>query len=328
MTVEEIAIDIVPPGAETPVALAGKLHRPPVRSMYRSIVVVVHGVLEHQKRYEEAATALVESGHLVLTFDLPGHGASASKPPGALPQWKPDSPALRLFVTAVEAACAKARELEADLPVYLLGHSFGSLLGRIVVSGQWGTHLHGAVFTGTAPYPGFVGKIGKKIMDRAIKRDGAEAPATKVFDLTFRRYARSVRNAAGAFDWISRDRSIVTRYENDPLCGFTPNLRLFEAVANAALAANGKSCFDSTPRDLPVMFFSGSRDPVGGFGRGVMKVVKEYQRRGLRDLNVRIYPEARHEVLLETNRAEVMGDIIRWLNIRLDLREHIITHYP
>ncbi len=328
MTVEQIAIELVPPGSETPVCIRGTLYRPPVRGMYRSVVVVVHGTLEHQRRYEEPAAVFVESGHLVLTFDLPGHGESCSSPPATIPQANHDTSALPLFLATVEAALSRARELESDLPLYLLGHGFGSLLGRIVASGEWGGHLHGAVFTGTAFHPGPLGFVGRKIIHRAIKRDGALSPATKVFDTTIGGYARSVRDAAGPFDWISRDQTVVRRYSEDPLCGFTPSLQLFEAVVQAVFAANDKSCFDSTSRELSMIFFSGSRDPVGSFGRGVMKVVKAYQKRGLTDLNVRIYPEARHELLHETNRAAVYADIIRWLNIRLDLREHIITHYP
>jgi alpha-beta hydrolase superfamily lysophospholipase len=31
-----------------------------------------------------------------------------------------------------------------------------------------------------------------------------------------------------------------------------------------------------------------------------------------------VYPEARHEVFNETNRDEVVGDLVTWLEARLD----------
>ena len=34
------------------------------------------------------------------------------------------------------------------------------------------------------------------------------------------------------------------------------------------------------------------------------------------DVRVKLYPAARHEILNETNRDEVMGDVVRWLGMR------------
>jgi alpha-beta hydrolase superfamily lysophospholipase len=38
---------------------------------------------------------------------------------------------------------------------------------------------------------------------------------------------------------------------------------------------------------------------------------------GIKDLTVRVYPEARHEILNEINRAEIIGDLVAWLRDRL-----------
>jgi alpha-beta hydrolase superfamily lysophospholipase len=71
--------------------------------------------------------------------------------------------------------------------------------------------------------------------------------------------------------------------------------------------------------DLPVLVMSGDRDPVGGpGGTNVTALAQRYREAGLTDVTVRLYPEARHEILNETNRDEVTTDLISWL----------VTHLP
>ena len=126
-----------------------------------------------------------------------------------------------------------------------------------------------------------------------------------------------IMNAAFAptrtdFDWLSRDPEEVDRYVADPLCGFT--------VADASLASMGADAFafsqpDATARvrsGLPIYVFSGDRDPVGADGKGVELVTTRYREAGVEDVFLRLYPDARHELLNETNRDEVTEDFLAW----------------
>jgi len=68
------------------------------------------------------------------------------------------------------------------------------------------------------------------------------------------------------------------------------------------------------PRDLPIYIFSGEKDPVGGFTKGVMRLVQAYRRLGMNDVTYRFYKDGRHEMLNEINREQVTADLIAWLN--------------
>ena len=71
------------------------------------------------------------------------------------------------------------------------------------------------------------------------------------------------------------------------------------------------------PKDLPVCIISGEMDPVGA-NDGVMALVNRYKDElKLQDVAYKIYPQARHEILNETNRDEVHADIVDWLDARL-----------
>ena len=63
-------------------------------------------------------------------------------------------------------------------------------------------------------------------------------------------------------------------------------------------------------KDLPVFIISGDRDPVGGMGKLINRLYEVYKDNGLSHVEVKLYPEARHELLNELCREEVMSDVL------------------
>ena len=66
------------------------------------------------------------------------------------------------------------------------------------------------------------------------------------------------------------------------------------------------------PKKLPVYLIAGEEDPVGDYGKGVRTVYGMLQKAGVERLELKLYPGARHEMLNETNRAEVYDDLLAW----------------
>jgi alpha-beta hydrolase superfamily lysophospholipase len=62
-----------------------------------------------------------------------------------------------------------------------------------------------------------------------------------------------------------------------------------------------------------MLFISGSEDPVGEEGRGVLRVFKRLAAAGCSDVSLKIYGGARHEMLNELNRNEVYADLYDWM---------------
>ena len=67
------------------------------------------------------------------------------------------------------------------------------------------------------------------------------------------------------------------------------------------------------PKELPVFFVAGEMDPVGDFGKGVLKVVSMFKNIGMKNVKVKLYPDDRHEILNETDRGQVYMDLYQWL---------------
>ena len=112
------------------------------------------------------------------------------------------------------------------------------------------------------------------------------------------------------FDWLSRDAEEVDKYIADPCCGFDVTTQLAIDLVGGLGGLASPETAARIPKALPIYIFSGSRDPVGAKLQGLIDV---YRAAGLTRVTTKIYPEARHETLNETNRDEVTADLVAWL---------------
>ena len=71
-------------------------------------------------------------------------------------------------------------------------------------------------------------------------------------------------------------------------------------------------------RDLPVHLISGERDPVHDALRGFHALARALRATGHQRVSERVFPDARHELLNETNRDEVTAEILAWLGENLE----------
>ena len=74
-----------------------------------------------------------------------------------------------------------------------------------------------------------------------------------------------------------------------------------------------KSYLERMPKSLPVLFAWGEEDPVGDYGKGVRRVIRQFQEAGMEQVDTMAYPGCRHEILNEKNRMQVYEDIGGWL---------------
>ena len=115
------------------------------------------------------------------------------------------------------------------------------------------------------------------------------------------------------FDWLSRDEANVDRYVSDPLCGFDCTNQLWVELLEAIIANGKQARLRRLPSDLPIYLFCGSRDPVSNGGAGVEGLARQLRDAGLGDVTRVIYPEGRHEMFNETNREDVVSELLAWI---------------
>ena len=205
----------------------------------------------------------------------------------------------------------QAREFP-DLPYFFLGHSMGSFLTRIYIS-YYGKSLAGAIIMGTGNQPPVLALLGKGLASLIALFKGEKYRSRFINNLAFGSYNRRFKPARTPYDWLTKDKAIVDEYRKDPRCTFIFTISAYKELFDGVMYVGKKSNIGKTPKELPLLLTSGAQDPVGGFGKGVIHVYDMYKAAGIDDVSIKLYDDDRHEILNETDRAQVYQDILAWL---------------
>ena len=102
-------------------------------------------------------------------------------------------------------------------------------------------------------------------------------------------------------------------YVRDPLCSYTFTLGAYYQMFAGMKVLVRKGSMKRIPKTLPVLFTAGSDDPVGAFGKNVIRVYEKYKDAGIKDVSIHLYKGDRHEILNEVDRQNVYQDILAWI---------------
>ena len=284
---------------------------PPSGVAVRAVVQIEHGAAEHALRYERVARYLNQNGYIVYADDHRGHWKTAQTMDKA-GICSPDG--WNWMVKDAKQLTDIIKEKHPGLPVFLLGHSMGSLMAQQYIQ-NWGAELQGVILSGTTGIS-MVDASVVPMAEQAAQGEAVNQPS-ELFAGLFASVNEPFEPVSTPFDWLSRDDQEVQKYIDDPWCGFLfTNGMTYEFVKGMVNLFNPEN-EARIPKELPVYVISGEMDPVGA-NDGVKVLVQRYQDDlGLVDVSSKIYPGARHEILNETNRDEVHADILNWLETRV-----------
>lgn len=276
----------------------------------KAVVMFSHGKSEYLERYEEFAKFLCRNGIAFCGNDHIGHGKSVLNE--GMHGYFGDERGYINMVRDLHRMRKLVDEKFPKLPKILIGHSMGSFLARILLSKYHEHKWAAALIMGTAgSMPGE--GLFSKLIDVLAKIKGMGSPQASAEKLFAKIYGIRIHDKRTLNDWLSRDEANVDKFNADPMCQYPFTMAAFRDLMDAMLCSNSKPVIENAPTDIPIMFMSGGMDPIGEYGKGVIKAAKLYEDHGCR-VNLHIYEEARHELLFETNRDEVMSDILEFIN--------------
>jgi len=264
-------------------------HRWSPKATPRAVIQLAHGLGEHALRYEGLVAKLVSEGFEVWADEHRGHGATG------LEQWEGNLTKLGKLgpggmpatVAAIRAFTGIIRQERPGIPLFFLGHSWGSIIGQIIINQGGASDYEGVILTGTAyRMPGFMYSGDLNSKHKHLGGIGAE--------------------------WLSRDVAVHEEWRDDPLTFVADTLKLLGVVDAARLIGTPKQL----DQDIPILIMIGSDDTLGG-EKSVTKLANSYLAQGSSDVEVVVYEGARHEIFNETNKDEVMNDLVGWLAGRL-----------
>ena len=288
----------------------------------RAVVQIAHGISSHVSRFEPLAEFLCARGIAAVGNDHLGHGESVASEADRM--FFAETGGWDMAVADLRKLTELTRETFPGVPVFLLGHSMGSFLARCCVI-RWQDGLDGLILSGTGQPPAPVVSSGLLLVEDEVRRHGARYPGDKLQKLMLERYNSRIKPCRTPLDWLSRDETVIDRVIADSGFGGTPTLGLLRDMLGGIAYMSRTRNLRRMNKNLPVLFFSGDADPVGEYGKGVVRSYMNFVGAGMLDVTLKLYPGGRHEMLNEINRDQVRGDILGWVETKMRERSDADT---
>ena len=251
-------------------------------------MVIAHGLGEHSGRYGNVIERVLPMGISVWAPDHRGHGRSGGH---------------RGHVLNFEQYLADLREtvdlaktdMPAEMPCFLLGHSLGGLIALYF------TQRHPDLIDGlvvSSPCLGMVIEV---------------PPAKKVLGSFMSRLwpGLTMGNELDAAN-ISRDPSVVSAYEKDPLVHDRVSARFFTELMAAMESVNR----EAASLNLPILMQVAGEDYLVNAESSKLF----FEKMTLADKTLHLYDGLYHEVYNapQEERERVLDDLEAWLEMRIN----------
>ncbi|WP_449101526.1 alpha/beta hydrolase [Pseudomonas veronii] len=281
----------------------------------KALIMVSHGMAEHGGRYARLAEALCGAGYGVVALDQRGHGRTADE--GTLGLFA-EQDGWNKVVGDLASLNQHIGQQLPGVPIILLGHSMGSYIAQAYLL-HHSASLHGAILSGSNFQPVALYRAARLIARAERLRQGLRGRSALIEYLSFGSFNKAFKPNRTAFDWLSRDPDEVDRYRHDPLCGFRCTNQLWIDLLGGLQQISKASNLAQIDPGLPILVIGGECDPVSE-GKRLKRLAHALREAGCQNLQLNIYPQARHELFNETNRDEVTADVLTWLDQALTSR--------
>lgn len=275
----------------------------------KGIVQISHGMAEYSNRYARFALELCKHGYAVFVSDHVGHGYSVTD--NDMLGFFGETDGEEHWVEDLKTLTDIIKNEYPDLPCYMLGHGMGSLIARKYTA-KYGYLLDGVIYSATSGTNPAV-SLGIYLANTIMKQNGAMYRSELLDTMAFGAYNRKMPKRTEC-DWVSRDEKEVDKFIADELCGYKYTVSGMKALFMTLKQISSKRWYNSVPLSMPIYLIAGTMDLVGDYSKGVDEVYKTLKKTGHKNVSMKLYEGARHEILNEINRKEVYADIIEWLD--------------
>lgn len=273
----------------------------------KGVIQIVHGMTSHMLRYEELGKTLNSYGYIAYGDDHRPHGATA----GLENLGKASKNNFQENVLD-EIEITKMLKERFKLPVQLFGHSYGSFLAQSYITKN-SELLSGLILSGSAYMGGARLKFGKILTAMQRIKYKMDQPNYMLFNMTFNANNKPFSDEKINNAWLNRDVEKVERYNNDPYCNFIMSHGFYYSMMRGLLAAYTQKALNNISKDLPIYIISGSRDPLGGMGKKVIKLYNIYKANNL-NVKMKLYENARHELTSDIEKDMILREMAEFFD--------------
>ncbi len=275
----------------------------------KAVIVIHHGMAEHQERYRGFIEFLTANGIAVFMHDMANHGKSNQNFEET--GYFGEKDGYKFLVKDLKTTFDRAKAAYPDKKIIAMGHSMGSFITRCFTAWYADAGFAGAIYMGTGG-SNPAAAAGDILSAFLAKMQGSKHKSKFIDKMTFGTYNKNFEGRTG-FDWLTRDDKIVDRYISDDYCGFLFTVQGMNDLIKLNINANSPEWYNSVPKDIPILVISGEMDPVGNYGAGLREVHTKLLESGHSQAQLKLYEGGRHEILNEINKDEVYADILAFV---------------
>ena len=276
----------------------------------KAIIVVIHGMTECKDAYSEFAEYLANGNYGVITYDHIGHGDSVNVEDER--GFFANDKGYEYLTNDLAFVIKEARKY--NLPVFLFGHSMGSLIARNYVSTAKKQEIDGLILCGTiGPQWAIDGAI--QFAEYMIEQKGPRYRSRKLMEIITTISSWKFEAKKYKAEWSTRDIEKIKELKNDTRMNFIFTSAGFRDVFTLVKLTAQKENIDNIPKELPIFIISGGEDILGEYSEGLKRLNEAYAKSGIKDVSLKIYDGARHALIHELNRQEVFEDVYNWIEI-------------
>lgn len=285
-------------------------HYEPDCADVKAVVVIHHGMAEHQERYRDFIEYLTLNGYAVFMHDMANHGKSNQNFDESGYFGRRDG--YKNLVKDFKTNFDKAKAAYPDKKIIVMGHSMGAFVVRCFTAWYADADFDAAIYMGTGGSNPIAG-IGDALSSITAKIKGYKYKSKQLDKIAFGAYNDKFEKRT-AFDWLTRDCKAVDAYIDDKNCGFLFSAQGMNDLVKLNVNSNSKQWYNSVPKDIPILLVSGAMDPVGNYSKGINEIYDGLKSTGHTKAQIKLFAEARHELLNETNKQEVYDFILDFIN--------------
>ncbi|RKI41417.1 alpha/beta hydrolase [bacterium D16-51] len=274
----------------------------------KAVIQIIHGMEEHQERYEDFAEFLCQNGYTIVTSDMRGHGMDAAD----LGYFKEKNGHYALISDQVKILKFIRRKYPG-LPVFLFAHSMGTIIARVLLQ-SYSAYYEKAVLSGFPNYQAgayaglFLSSLLKMLHGPKYKSALLQQASVGIFN-------KAVNNPKTEADWICSNPETVNAYLNDPYCGIGFTCSAFHDLYCLMIQMHKPEAYKNVHKTMPLLMLCGKEDPCVGGKKGRNDSYHILSAAGFQKISQITYPEMRHEILNEKKHRLVYQDILTFLNI-------------
>lgn len=273
----------------------------------KAVIFIIHGICGRKERFLPFMQYMSDKGYACVAHDHRGHGESIRNEKDRGYSYRGRSAAV---VRDMRAIAAWINENFPDTPVYMLGHSMGSLAARAYVK-EDDRGLDGLILCGSPSYNP-LSRLGLFLMRMISLIDKGRIRPLVFQRLTEKGYNKRFPDE-GEKAWTCSDSEVRKTVKEDPSCNFTLTADYSATLMELMLKTYSKRGWLSSNNTMPVLFLAGDDDPCIISRKKFLKAVDAMRSAGYANVSYRLFPKMRHEVLNEIGKEKVWEEIVRFI---------------